>query len=135
MLVNPALVMGLLVGQIPFLWATAALFAAIAAWRHHRHWLATALATLAMATHPAVLIPLTLTVVIGALARTTNRRELAWRAVVATALAVPAAAIVLRSPAVTQTTAWFRIEQLSRIVAARHVAHPSRRNPAQYLTG
>ena len=118
-LVNPALVMGLLVGQIPFLWATASLFAAIAAWRHHRRWLATALGTLAMATHPAVLIPLTLTVVIAALARSRNRRALGWRAVLATAVALPAAVIVLRSPAVTQTSPWFRIEQLTRIVAAR----------------
>ncbi len=118
-LVNPALIMALLVGQIPFLWAVASLFAAIAAWRRRRPWLATGLGAVAMATHPAVLLPLTLAVVVGALPRAAGRLELVWRASLATAAALPAVGIVLRSPAVTETTLWFRVEQLIRIDAAR----------------
>ena len=118
-LVNPALVMALLVGQVPFIWATAMLFATIGAWRRGHRWLATFLAAAAIATHPAVLGPITFAVVVGYLPWARSRRALLARLALASLIAVPAAVMVSKSPAVTQSSPWFRVEQLVRIVAAR----------------
>src|SRR5581483_5462935 len=57
-LVNPALVEGLLLGQLPFLWAAAMFVAAIGCWRNNKRTAAIVLAALAQLTHAPVLIPL-----------------------------------------------------------------------------
>jgi hypothetical protein len=118
-LVNPALVMALLVGQIPFIWATALLFAAIGMWRRNRRWLATVLTGLAITTHPVVLGPIAIGVVLAHLPWARPRRALLGRLLVAVVIAAPAAVMMSRSPAVTQSSPWFRLEQLIRIVTAR----------------
>jgi hypothetical protein len=118
-LVNPALVMALLVGQIPFIWATALLFAAIGAWRRDRRWAATGLAGLAMATHPAVVAPIILLVVVGYLPFARYRWTLLGHAMLATLIALPAGWMLVRSPAVEETSLWFRVEQLVRTAGAR----------------
>src|SRR4051794_39057339 len=103
-LLNPILVMAPLKGQLPFLWALAAFTMAIGLWRRGRRgWAAVALA-LAELTHPAVMIPLA---VIGVLLwlpwEPARRPFLKWSAV-ATAAAIPAAWIVLASPAYTDAS-------------------------------
>lgn len=67
-LLNPALVAAALIGQLPFIWGAALLLFGIAAWRRgHPAWAAT-LAGLAQVTHPAVVAPLTLGIVVAAAA-------------------------------------------------------------------
>jgi hypothetical protein len=118
-LVNPALVMALLAGQIPFIWATALLFGAIGGWRRQRTWVATLLAGLAMATHAAVVAPITVLLVAGYLPFTRCRRQLVGHFVLAALIAAPAAVILVRSPAIEQISLGFRIEQLVRTVGGR----------------
>src|SRR5262249_39142688 len=55
-LLNPTLVMAPIIGQLPFLWAMAFLFAAIGCWRRDRRVAAVILAAISQATHPAILI-------------------------------------------------------------------------------
>jgi hypothetical protein len=118
-LVNPALVMALLVGQIPFIWAAAMLFAAIGAWRREHAWVATAFAGLAMATHAAVLAPITMLVVIAYLPFTRSRRAVIGHYLIAVIVAVPAALMIMLSPAIEQSSTTFRIEQVIRVAATR----------------
>ena len=64
-LVNPALVEGILLGQLPFLWAAAMLLFAIGSWRRGHRTMAIVLAALAQITHAPILIPLVAVLVIG----------------------------------------------------------------------
>ena len=118
-LVNPALVMALLVGQVPFIWAAAFLFGAIGAWQRRRWWAATVLAGLAMITHAAVAGPMVAILVVIALAVTPDKRRLLGHAAVAAAVAFPAALAVVMSPAFEQSSPSFRLMQILRIVVAR----------------
>jgi hypothetical protein len=122
-LVNPALVMAALVGQIPFLWGAAMLFGAIGCWRRgHLRW-TTALAGLAMATHPVVMIPLAGVLALVAWWTATDRRaamrRLAACLAVGLVIAAPAVVMILASPAVTQSAGRFRVVQLIRIALTR----------------
>jgi hypothetical protein len=103
-LLNPAVVAGLLIGQQPFLWASALLLGAVGAWRRGRPWLATALAALAQATHPAIVLPLALVLVLGALPWAKDRRALVVHHAISAALALPAVWIVVASPVVADTS-------------------------------
>ena len=69
MLLNPALIAAVLLGQLPFLWAAAFFLTSIGLWTRHREVGATLLAGLAIATHPAVLLPISLLVVAVGLCR------------------------------------------------------------------
>ena len=111
--------MALFVGQLPFIWAMAFLFASIASWRRHRRWLGTALLVLAMTTHAAVVAPMALLLIAGYLLVTPERSTLAIHTLVAATLSLPAAYLVATSPAVEQTTIRFRIEQFFRVLATR----------------
>ena len=104
-LVNPALVLAPIVGQLPFLWATAFLMAAIAAWRRGRATQATMLAALAQITHPAILIPITAGVVAIEALRTPERRLLLSRWAISVAAAAPAALLIELSPVFRDTSA------------------------------
>lgn len=97
-LVNPALVMALLIGQLPFLWASAFLFAAIAFWRRGRKGWATAFAALAQITHPAVVLPIAAVIVAVRALRDPQRRSLLGHYAVSVVLALPAALLVVLSP-------------------------------------
>lgn len=118
-LVNPALVMALLVGQIPFIWASAMLFAAIGAWRRAHPWVATAFAALAMATHAAVLGPITMLIVIAYLPFTRSRRALIAHYLIAVIVAVPPAIMLTLSPVIEQSSTTYRIEQVIRVTGTR----------------
>ncbi len=100
LLVDPMLVEAPLLGQLPFLWATAMLFGAIACWRRDRRAWAALLAGAAQATHPAVLLPIAgVLVVVWWFWEPRRRSLLGWYAL-SLALAAPAVLIVLASPSV-----------------------------------
>jgi hypothetical protein len=118
-LVNPALVLAPIVGQLPFLWATSFLLGAVACWRRGRRGWATALAAVAQLTHPAVLIPITGAVVALAARREPDRRPLLRRYCLSVALAAPAAALVVASPVFRDSSSGTKATALVGTVAMR----------------
>ena len=116
-LVNPALVEGLLLGQLPFLWAAAMLMWGIGCWRKGRHAAAVILAALAQLTHAPVLIPLVALVVLFWLRYEPERRTLIRGWLVSTVIALPAAALVFASPVTAQTSPiwsiWVEVETVA----------------------
>lgn len=101
-LVNPALVEGLMLGQLPFVWGAAMLYAAIGCWRRGRHRWAVVLAGLAQFTHVVVLGPLTAFVVLCRVPFEPDRRRLVRSWLVSMAAALPAAWLMLASPVTSQ---------------------------------
>jgi hypothetical protein len=89
-----------LLGQLPFLWATAFLFAAIACWRERRFVLATLLLGAAQATHPAVILLIAGVIVVARLWWEPRRPQLLAAYGVSLAIAAPAAWMTLASPTV-----------------------------------
>ncbi|HYM16389.1 MAG TPA: hypothetical protein VEZ14_12600 [Dehalococcoidia bacterium] len=105
LLLNPMLIEGPLLGQLPFLWATAMLFAAIALWRGERRLLAALALGAAQATHAPVLLPIAGVLVVARLWWEPRRGDLlAWYAV-SLLIAAPAAWIALVSPTVEDASA------------------------------
>lgn len=105
LLLNPVLLEGPLLGQMPFLWAAAFLMFAIAAWRAERPLLAAVLAGCAQATHPAVVLPIAAALVIARLPWEPRRpRLLAWYAL-SLIPAAPAVYFTLASPVFAEVTA------------------------------
>ncbi|MBF6599125.1 MAG: hypothetical protein IVW36_01295 [Dehalococcoidia bacterium] len=104
LLAEPALVESVLLAQLPFLWAAAMVFAAIALWRRER-WLAAGIVLgLAQATHPAVILPIAGLLVAARLCREQDRWRLLRAYALSLLVAAPAAAIVLMSPVVAEST-------------------------------
>ena len=116
-LVNPAFVEGLLLGQLPFLWAAAMLLCAIGCWRIGRRPAAIILAALAQLTHAPVLIPLVALLVLVWLRYEPERRTLVKGWIVSLVVSLPAAAIVFASPVTAQTSPiwslWVEIETVA----------------------
>lgn len=116
-LVNPALVEGLLLGQLPFLWAAAMLLIAIGSWRRGRRTLAIVFAALAQITHAPILIPLTALLVIGWSRYEPDRRPLIRAWLISVIPALPAVYLVFASPVTSQTSPlwslWVEIETLA----------------------
>jgi hypothetical protein len=113
-LVNPAFVEGLLLGQLPFLWAATMLVVAIGCWRTNRRTAAIVLAALAQITHAPVLIPLVGLLVLWWLRYETDRRALTRAWVWSLVPALPAAVLVFASPVTTHSSPllsiWIEIE-------------------------
>ena len=116
-LVNPAFVEGLLLGQLPFLWASAMLLFAIGCWRRDRRRLAIVLAALAQITHAPILIPLIAVLVIGWARYEPDRRALIRAWVISLVPALPAVYLVFASPVTSQTSplwsVWVEVETLA----------------------
>lgn len=116
-LVNPAYVEGLLLGQLPFLWASTMLLVAIGQWRRGRRVWATVFAALAQVTHAPILIPLVALLVFGWARFEPDRKALIRAWVISLIPAIPAAMIVFASPVTGQTSAlwslWVEIETLT----------------------
>jgi hypothetical protein len=109
LLANPALVAGLLNGQLPFVWAAAFFMGAVAAWRRDRRTLAVVLAALAQLTHAPVLVPIAAFTVAVRLLWEPARRALAAGYLVSLAAAVPAVVVVLRSSVFTEASSSTRV--------------------------
>ena len=116
-LVNPALVEALLLGQLPFLWAAAMLMAGVGCWRRGRYAAAIILAALAQLTHAPVLIPLVAVLVLWWARYEPERRRLLRGWVVSLLVSLPAAAVVFASPVTAQTSAiwslWVEVETVA----------------------
>ncbi|HEX2383910.1 MAG TPA: hypothetical protein VHI95_14800 [Acidimicrobiales bacterium] len=116
-LVNPALVAALLLGQLPFLWAASMLMVAVGCWRRDRRKLTIVLAGLAQLTHAAVLVPLTALVVALRYRNEPNRRALVAGWLISLAIALPAVLLVFASPVAAQNsllyTAWIEVETVA----------------------
>jgi hypothetical protein len=119
-LLNPALFYGLLMGQLPFIWAGALLLAAIASWRGGNRRVATMLAALSQTTHAPILLPLTAITVLVARHHETDpeaRRALVRHWLISIIPALPAAWIVFASPVAIDAspiyTIWIELETLA----------------------
>ena len=100
LLANPMLVEGPILGQLPFLWAVALLFAAIGCWRRGL-WIGAALLLgAAQATHPAVILPIAGPLILARLYWEPHRARLLACYAVSLAIAAPATWLVLASPSV-----------------------------------
>ncbi len=107
-LVNPALVAGALIGQLPFLWASALFITAIGCWRRQRVVAAVVCAALAQITHAAVLIPIAAALVVLWLPFEPDRRALVRAYAISLVPALPAVWIVWRSPVFVESSTWVK---------------------------
>ncbi len=97
-LLNPAVIEAALFGQLSFAWAAALLLFGIAAWRRGSTVAAVILVGLADATHPAVVLPLAVLVVLGWLPFERQRRLLLGCLALSLLIAAPAVILTLTSP-------------------------------------
>ena len=97
-LLNPALVTACVIGQLPFLWASALLLAGVGCWRRGRRGWAAVLVGLGQATHPAVVLPIAMALVVGWLYWERDRLALVRWYGIALIVALPAVALVVASP-------------------------------------
>jgi hypothetical protein len=118
-LLNPTLVMAPIIGQLPFIWATAFFFVAVGCWRRDKRVLAVLAATIAQGTHPAVLMPIALVVVAAWLPWEKQRRKLLLGYLVSVVLALPAAWFVFDSPVITDTSFATQVANFFETVAVR----------------
>ena len=105
-LVNPALVIAPIIGQLPFIWGSALLMVAIGCWRRQRYVEAAVLAGLAQATHPAVVLPMAAGLVFIRLFWEADRRQLLRFYAISFVIALPATWIVFVSPVFVDSSAW-----------------------------
>ncbi|MEP6870788.1 MAG: hypothetical protein ABI939_02950 [Anaerolineaceae bacterium] len=104
LLVNPLMVESVILGQLPFLWATALLFFGIGCWRRGWRWRAILLVGLAQAGHPAVVLPLAGLLVVGCFAFETDKRSYLLSYLATLIVAAPATWLVLISPVVEDSS-------------------------------
>jgi hypothetical protein len=105
-LVNPALVIAPIIGQLPFIWGSALLMASVGCWRRKRYVEAAVLAGLGQATHPAVVLPIALGLVLGRLRWEPDKRQLLRFYAISLVIALPAAWIVFVSPVFVDSSGW-----------------------------
>jgi hypothetical protein len=104
LLVNPMLVEGPILGQLPFLWAAAMLFAAIALWRDERPVAAAIVLGLSQATHPAVMLTIVGPLVLARVWWEPHRGRLLVGYAVSLLIAAPAVVLVLLTPSVSDVS-------------------------------
>lgn len=105
-LVNPALVMAPVIGQLPFIWGSALLMVAIGCWRRQRYVEAAILAGIGQATHPAVVLPMAVGLVLMRPHWERDRRLLLRFYAISLVIALPATWIVFVSPVFVDSSAW-----------------------------
>jgi len=104
LLVNPLMVEAVILGQLPFLWATALLFLGIGCWRRGWTWRAIVLLGLAQAGHPAVVLPLAGLLFLGRFPFEADKRKYLLSYLASLAVAAPATWLVLISPVVEDSS-------------------------------
>lgn len=97
-LVNPALVTAAIIGQLPFLWAMTFLLAGVGCWRRDRRWEAAVLVGIAQGTHPAVVLPIGIALVLAWLPFERHPRTLLRWYGLSLLITAPAVWIVFVSP-------------------------------------
>jgi hypothetical protein len=102
-LANPAIVEALLFGQQSFAWGSMLMLFGIAAWRRGSRGWAALLLGVGFATHPYIVAPLALVVLLLYLPFTRDRRAAITCYVVACVIALPAFAIVFISPSASDS--------------------------------
>jgi hypothetical protein len=118
-LLNPTLVMAPIIGQLPFLWATAFFFVAVGLWRREKRIGAVVMLALAQATHPAVLIPIAIIVVAVWFYWEPRKRALLVSYVGSLLVSLPAAYLVFDSPVMEDTTIGSKIANFAATLAVR----------------
>ena len=103
-LVEAPIVQALLFGQQTFVWSAAGLLFGIAAWRRDRRLLAAVVVGVAQANHAAVALPIGVVLVALWLPFAADRRALLKWYLVSVAIALPAALVVLASPAYSDSS-------------------------------
>jgi hypothetical protein len=116
-LLNPALAMGLLLGQLPFMWAAAMFLTAVGCWRRGHRTSATVLAALAQLTHAPILVPLVALTVLVYRPHEPDRTALVKRWLLSVLCAAPAIVLVFASPVAGDTHPllglWIEVETLA----------------------
>ena len=118
-LANPAIITGVIIGQIPFLGASALLMLAVGAWRRDRTVLAIIAAGLAQLTHPAVVVPLTFALVAVRLVWEPRRRTMLLSYGASVVIASPAILMVVASPVFGETSSATKIAAFVDTLAPR----------------
>jgi hypothetical protein len=118
-LANPVLVVALVLGQLPFVWAMAMLLGAVACWRAGRTGWAIALAGLGQATHAAVVLPIAAVLVVGWLRWEPDRRRLLLAYAASLVIAAPAVWLVFLTPAYTDSSFGVKAVNFVETVAPR----------------
>jgi hypothetical protein len=104
LLLNPLMVESVILGQLPFLWASSFWFVAIALWRRDQIAWAVIAAAVAQATHPAVVLPLAGLTVLLRLPFEPRWPRLLVVYSVSVVLALPGIVMVFLSPVVEDST-------------------------------
>ena len=119
-LANPAIIETLLFGQQAFAWGAAFLLAGLGCWRRDRPLAAALLVGVGQATHPAIVLPMTLVLVVGSLLfdPAGRRRVLRWYGL-SVAIALPATVLVLASPGYADATTRDRLVNFASTLAPR----------------
>lgn len=104
LLANPLMVESVILGQLPFLWATALLFAGIGFWRRGRTFGAILFVGLAQAGHPAVVLPLAGLLFVARFPFEPLARRYLLAYLASLLVAAPAALLVLISPVVEDSS-------------------------------
>jgi hypothetical protein len=97
-LVNPAVVTAAIIGQLPFLWAMTFFLAGVGCWRRGRRWEAAVLVGIAQGTHPAVVLPIGIALVLAWLPFERHPRTLLRWYGLSLLITAPAVWIVFVSP-------------------------------------
>jgi hypothetical protein len=118
-LLNPTLVMAAIIGQLPFLWATAFFFVAVGLWRRDKRLGAVVMLALAQATHPAILIPIAMIVVAVWFYWEPRKRALLVSYVCSLLVSLPAAYLVFDSPVMEDTSIATKIANFAATLAVR----------------
>jgi hypothetical protein len=118
-LANPAIIEALLFGQQSFAWGAALLLLGIACWRRERRLAAALLVGFGQATHPAIVLPMGLLLVIAYLPFAPDRRALLRWYGLSVALALPAVVLVFASPGYADATTRDRLVNFIGTLAPR----------------
>ena len=118
-LANPAIIEALLFGQQAFAWGATLLLLGVACWRRERRLAAALFVGLGQATHPAIVLPMGLLLVLAYLPFAPDRRALLRWYALSVAVALPAVVLVFSSPGYADATTRDRLVNFVGTLAPR----------------